>query len=292
MNVSPFDQAAGAGALRVAVSSQPDSAIVIRPIVSLDELVACVALQDRVWGEGFSEAVPVSLLKAAAYVGGLTIGAFGSDGTLLGFVFGLTGIVDGRTVHWSHLLGVLDSARNLGVGRMLKEYQREELAKRGIPEMRWTFDPLIAKNAHLNLNILGARVERFTPNMYGTTATPLHHGLPTDRFVVACGTSAGGRQRSGTHVDVASSPILALEPASREEVAEVQRGHAPVIRLEIPSDFQQLATDEPDRAAKVQSTVRAHLLWVFENGYTVAGLHRDAVRSRAYYILTSAPASA
>jgi predicted GNAT superfamily acetyltransferase len=288
MEVSPVGQAADARPIRSAGTSRADSGIVIRPIVSLDELVACVALQNRVWGEGFSEAVPVSLLKAASYVGGLTIGAFSPDGMLLGFVFGLTGIAEGRTVHWSHLLGVLDTARNLGLGRMLKEYQRTELARQGIPEMRWTFDPLIARNAHLNLNLLGARVVRFTPNMYGTNATPLHHGLPTDRFVVSCATTADPHSTAMPRRVVTASPVLAFDATSSKEANVVRRSRAPVIRLEIPSDFQQLASAAPDLAADVQASVRANLLWALENGYAVDGLHRDAVSSRAFYVLTSA----
>ena len=290
MDVSPVGQSpAGAG---TAATAPPHTGIIIRPVASLEEFLECVVLQQRVWGDGFSEAVPVSLLQAATYVGGLTIGAYASDGSLVGFVFGLTGIADGRTVHWSHLLGVLDTARNLGIGRMLKEYQRAELARRGIPEMRWTFDPLIAKNAHLNLNLLGARVVRFTPNMYGTTATSLHHGLPTDRFVVACSTSDGERTRGAAPIDMSASPVLALEPSSREDVAEIRRTRASVIRLEIPTDFQQLATETPDRAAEWHASVRSHLLWAFENGYAVNRLHRDAISSRAFYVLTSASAAA
>ncbi len=292
MDVSPASHTEGPRPDRSTVVSAAQVAVDIRPLASLDELAESVALQNRVWGAGFSEAVPVSLLTAATYVGGLAIGAFAADGAMLGFVFGLTGIAEGRTVHWSHLLGVLDTARNLGVGRMLKEYQREELARRGIPEMRWTFDPLVAKNAHLNLNLLGARVVRFTPNMYGANATPLHHGLPTDRFVVACATAGRRRPSVATSADVTSSPVLALDTASGEDAARVRRSRSAVIRLEIPSDFQQLAADAAARAAAVHASVRAHLQWAFENGYTVEGLQRDAVSSRAFYVLHLAGAPA
>jgi predicted GNAT superfamily acetyltransferase len=275
-------------------AAAPDSAaagITIRPLGALAEFQACVALQERVWGDGFSEAVPVSLLQAASYVGGLAIGAFDRDHALLGFVFGLTGVQDGRTVHWSHLLGVLDSARNLGLGRMLKEHQRAELARRGIPEMLWTFDPLVAKNAHLNLNLLGARVVRFTSNMYGITATPLHGGLPTDRFVVACATSGAVPARHGPIVEAADAPVLTLEPHAGDATVDT-RHPPPRIRLEIPTDFQQIMTVSAARAAEWHANVRAHLQWALAHGYAVTGLHRDAVTSRSFYVLTAAPATA
>ena len=270
---------------------EPTAGIVIRPLGTLSEFKACVALQERVWGDGFSEAVPVSLLQAASYVGGLAIGAFDRDHLLLGFVFGLTGVQDGRTVHWSHLLGVLDSARNLGLGRMLKESQRAELARRGIPEMFWTFDPLIAKNAHLNLNLLGARVVKFTANMYGTTTTPLHNGLPTDRFVVACATSGAVPGHHGPIVEAAAAPVLTLEP--QPDDAAVDRRHPPPrIRLEIPTDFQHLMGASATSAAAWHANVRTHLQWALAHGYSVTGLHRDAVTSRSFYVLTATPGAA
>lgn len=268
-------------------SPDPASGTAIRPLASLAEFKACVALQDDVWGAGFSEAVPVSLLQAASYVGGLAIGAFDHGGALLGFVFGLTGVQDGRVVHWSHLLGVRGTARNLGLGRKLKEAQRDELARRGIAEMLWTFDPLIAKNAHLNLNLLGARVVRFTPDMYGTTATPLHHGLPTDRFVVACGTSGPVPARHGAIRDAADAPVLTLEPRSGDEPVDPRRPPAR-IRLEIPTDFQQLMRAAPARAAQWHADVRIRLQWALARGYDVTGLHRDALTSRSFYVLTAA----
>jgi predicted GNAT superfamily acetyltransferase len=275
-------------------AAAPDPAtagVAIRPLGTLAEFKACVALQERVWGAGFSEAVPVSLLQAASHVGGLAIGAFDRDHALLGFVFGLTGVQDGRTVHWSHLLGVLDSARNLGVGRMLKEHQRSELARRGIPEMLWTFDPLIAKNAHLNLNLLGARVVKFTPNMYGTTTTPLHHGLPTDRFVVACATSGAVPAHHGPITEAAAAPVLTLEPQAGDAAVD-GRHPPPRIRLEIPTDFQQLMAASVPRAAAWHANVRMHLQWALAHGYAVTGLHRDAVTSRSFYVLTAVSAAA
>lgn len=281
---SPASRPSPAGA------ASPHAAITIRSIDTLAELQACVALQEHVWGAGFSEAVPVSLLKAATYVGGLAIGAYDRDDVLVGFVFGLTGVHEGRTLHWSHLLGVADAARNLGVGRMLKEHQRDELARRGIAEMRWTFDPLIAKNAHLNLNLLGARVVRFAPNMYGTTGTPLHHGLPTDRFVVSCPTvdAAGGRRRVEMAAD--DAPVLSLEPRLDDDLLDTRRLPAR-IRLEVPTDFQGMMAQSPARAAEWHAAVRTQLLWAIGGGYAVAGLQRDAVSSRSFYVLTSAAAA-
>lgn len=269
--------------------------ITLRPLASLADFQACVALQNAVWGPSFGEAVPVSLLQVATYVGGIAIGAFNDAGVLQGFVFGLTGVQGGRTVHWSHLLGVHAAARNLGLGRMLKTHQREELARAGIDEMRWTFDPLIAKNAHLNLNLLGARVVRYAPDMYGTTDSPMHHGLATDRLVVACRTADSPvldmRPRQPAHS--AGESVLTLEPRAGDVVLD-QGGVAEPARLsiEIPTDFQQLMAQDPARAIAWHAAVRQHFLWAMERGYEVEGLRRDPVDSRAFYLLAIGQASA
>ena len=42
---------------------------------------------------------------------------------MLGFVFGMTGVQEGRLVHWSDLLAVRPEARDRGIGRRLKLFQ-------------------------------------------------------------------------------------------------------------------------------------------------------------------------
>ena len=167
-------------------SPDEQSDITVRPDHGRAECQACVALQHEIWGD--DDAAPASVLQVVSHVGGIVAGAFAADDELLGFVFGLPAFMDGTLAHWSHVLGVRESARNAGVGRLLKEYQRRELARRGIDRMYWTYDPLVAKNAHLNLNLLGARVVEYVRDMYGTTASPLHNGLATDRLIVVCDT--------------------------------------------------------------------------------------------------------
>ena len=143
--------------------------IEIRSLDGLNEFQACVDLQCETWGEGFSDVVPPSVLKVAQRVGGVVLGAFGPDRNLVGFVFGLTGVERGRIVHWSDMLAVRPEARNIGVGRRLKEEQRKVVRELGGDVIYWTFDPLVGRNAHLNLNKLGVRVSEYVVDMYGIT---------------------------------------------------------------------------------------------------------------------------
>ena len=261
------------------------TALEVRSLVSPAEYRACVALQVEVWGEEF-ENVPASMLRVATYVGGLCLGAFARDGELRGFVFGLAGAIDGRSIHWSHLLGVKESARNLGVGRRLKEHQRRVLASRGIPEICWTFDPLIATNAHLNLNLLGARVVRYMPDMYGVTDSPLHHGLATDRLLVSCSTEPSARVPDPAPIvsDVAI-PVLTPTPQPGDDVLQRDGREAASLRIEVPTDFRQLFARSPATAIAWQHALREHFLWALDAGYVVTGLHRDSQNSRSFYSL-------
>ena len=244
------------------------AALDVRPVASLAEYRACAALQAEVWGADF-ECVPASVLQVATYVGGLCLGAFLPGGELCGLVFGLSGSQDGVPLHWSHLLAVRESARNLGVGRRLKERQRELLASRGIPEMRWTFDPMIVKNAHLNLNRLGARVVKYVPDMYGITESPLHHGLATDRLVVAWSTS----------------PAATPAPQAGDDVLVPGDRRPATVWIEVPTEFQRLIEQSPRSARAWHGAVRDHFLWAVGDGYAVTALHRDPVTSRSYYVL-------
>src|SRR6201999_2681869 len=99
--------------------------------------------------------------------------------------FGLTGVRGGRLVHWSHMLAVAPGARDLGLGTRLKLFQRDLLRELGVLSVLWTYDPLEARNAHLNLNRLGAEVVEYVEDMYaGEMGSDLAEGIGTDRFIV------------------------------------------------------------------------------------------------------------
>ena len=78
----------------------------IRPFSTLEDYAACVELQEETWGAGFSERVPIAILKVAQRIGGVTAGAFDDTGRMVGFVFGMTGLERGEIVHWSDMLAV------------------------------------------------------------------------------------------------------------------------------------------------------------------------------------------
>jgi predicted GNAT superfamily acetyltransferase len=157
--------------------------IIVRKCESLEDFHCCVKLQREIWAEADLEVEPATMFVVAAHTGGEVLGAFDGD-RLVGYTLALVGLRDRTTYLHSHMAGVKPEYRDRGVGRMLKLFQRSEALGRGIRLIQWTFDPLEARNAHFNLNRLGAICRTYQPNLYGVTTSPLHRGLATDRLLV------------------------------------------------------------------------------------------------------------
>jgi len=273
------------------VVNGPDPASVeIRSLATPAELHACVTLQRETWGATFTDVVPASILKVSQRVGGVAAGAFDDDGALLGFVYGLTGVERGRIVHWSDMLAVRPEARNIGLGLRLKEYQRQTVRELGGETIYWTFDPLIARNAHLNINKLGVHVSEYVVDMYGTTDSELHGGIPTDRFVVAWPTEddeiearLDEARRTTESLDCRQSPLV------NDDWIESTSGVAIMphcVRVEVPSDAEPMFFTAREEAAEWRAKVRRSIQWALAAGYSVNGFYLDSGTARGYYLMT------
>ncbi len=259
-------------------------AVEIRALRTIAECEAAVDLQRHVWGFELADVVPVTLLHVVDYVGGVAAGAFDANGELLGFVFGMSGVRDGELAHWSHMLGVRESARNSGLGRMLKEHQRAALARLGVRRVFWSFDPLMAKNAYFNFNRLGATVVDYVPDMYGTTASPLHLGLPTDRLVVTTPTSP---IESDHHtVRAGALPLLSPFPREGDDVLRTGDRHPDAVLIEVPPDILEVTRRAVSIGRQWRLAVRDHFRWSLAAGYRVESVRRDASTDREYYVMS------
>ncbi|HEX9941911.1 MAG TPA: hypothetical protein VGG03_07845 [Thermoanaerobaculia bacterium] len=263
--------------------TDPDG-ITFRPLASHADYEACVELQRLTWGRDFSDVVPLSILKVTQKAGGIAAGAFSAEGRLLGFVHGLAGYLDRRPFHWSHMLAVHPEARDLGLGTRLKLYQREVLLPLGLEEVRWTFDPLEARNAHLNLNHLGAEVAEYVENMYeGEMGSDLARGIGTDRFIV-CWRIAGERvaraladRRAGEADRFRDAPVA--NPGGEER----DLPEAPRVRVEIPENVQAVKAERPDEALAWRASSRRALREYLGRGYKVEAFYRDPAERRCFY---------
>jgi predicted GNAT superfamily acetyltransferase len=272
----------------------------IRPLRTTEELLSCVDLQRATWGDAFSDLVPASILKVSQRVGGVAAGAFDAEGRLLGFVFGLTGIERGRVVHWSDMLAVREDARDLGLGRMLKEYQRDAVAALGGTVIYWTYDPLVARNAHLNFNKLGVCVAEYVEEMYGDTDSELHRGLGTDRFVVAWpvtrheseALAVASRKLAADPSDaIRSAPLLNpdLADGTLPDMSRVEKTRPRYVRVAIPRDVFTVQSHSLDVAGRWRHSTRRAFQWALARGYSVRGVYAADGDEWSYYVLTSDP---
>ncbi len=198
----------------------------VRALSGHAEFAEAVRLQKVIWGFPDLELLPVRFFVVASRIGGQTLGAF--DGArMAGFLLAIPGIKRDSGVAYlhSHMLGVLSDYRDAGVGRMLKLAQRDDALARGIPLIEWSFDPFEAKNAYFNLELLGAIVRSYVPNMYGISPSPLHAGLPTDRCIAEWWIAETTRAKTDVVARVSLPPQKTRE--SQESLArELQRHFA------------------------------------------------------------------
>lgn len=273
----------------------PDS-VQIRPLSSLEDYEACTRLQEETWGDGFSERVSAAILMIANRLGGLSAGAFDEKGALQGFVFGLTGIMEGETVHWSDMLAVRGKARNRGLGTRLKLYQREALLARGIRRMHWTFDPLQGRNANVNLCKLGIVCREYVRDMYGQTDSPLHRGVGTDRLVATWEMDSrrvkartGKGERSPTAAEVAGLPrVLPFRAAGDFPVpGEAVLGlDDPGLLLAIPRSVDEMMDADLPLAVRWREATREPFLHYLSRGYEVREFVREGMTS-SYLLVDS-----
>ena len=270
--------------------------IEIRALHSDADFRQCVELQRATWGADYDDVVPPSVLNVAQKIGGVVAGAFEADGRMLGFVFGMVGVRDGRVIHWSDMLAVRADARDRGVGRQLKEFQRAAASASGATTMYWSCDPLVARNAHMNFNKLGVTVDDYIEDMYGASESDLHRGLGTDRFVVAWPLERAAlarRQSSGAVADVSDARIL--NPDGRTPgaaaLAKLAAAPPPVLRVEIPLDIVSVRDAAPDQAVQWRASTRQAFQWLLANRSAVQSFVADAARARGWYLLArGAPA--
>lgn len=158
---------------------------VIKILESPEDMNAVEELQRAVWPGSETDVVPAHMLITAIHNGGLVAGAY-QDEQLIGFVFGFPGIEftpDGpRPKHCSHMMGIHPNHRDSGIGFALKRAQWQMVRHQGLDHITWTYDPLLSRNAYLNITKLGAVCTTYRRSEYGDMRDGLNAGLPSDRF--------------------------------------------------------------------------------------------------------------
>jgi predicted GNAT superfamily acetyltransferase len=276
--------------------------ITYRDLTALDEFARVVDLERTIWGPGYEEVVPVPILAVTVLRGGILIGAFAGEQAerMVGFVYSLPGIKHGKAMQWSHMLGVLDEVRSDGVGRQLKVLQRERALAMGLDLIEWTYDPLQALNAHLNFAKLGVLVEEYEENVYGESASPLHRGNPTDRFVAEWWIREPHVERRLTATGpftLRTSEMADVQPVNRTapagewlESIDVDLSlDARRLIIEIPMGFTDMLLRAPELALAWRICTRAIFTTYFDRGYRAVDFVLDRPSRKGAYLLAKLP---
>jgi predicted GNAT superfamily acetyltransferase len=252
-----------------------------------------VRLQKLVWGEQWPDLTPSSILLVAEKIGGIVAGAFDDQGAMVGFVFAMAGYREGERILWSDLLAVAPAWRGRGISTRLKFFQREQGLQLGVRKIFWTFDPLVARNARLNIARLGARIDCYIPDMYVEGDVDLHRGLGMDRCVAvwdldspAVADVASGR--SLPPVDWPPGiPVVNTELSGSGEVLPIVSAltDAPRVLIEIPENIHAVRDLSPTIARSWRESTRRAFMHYLSRKYLVSGFTRGA-GGRSCYVLT------
>ena len=244
-----------------------DAAVTITEPQGPARLIALEELQARAWEMEPRGIVPGALMGIIASGGGILLAAYDRDrgDRPVGFVLGLLARRDGRLYHASHMLATDPTYQGRGIGAALKRRQREAALAQGLDLMTWTFDPLIARNAHLNLHKLGAISRAYYEDYYGPMDDRFNGGLPTDRLLVEwC-------------LNDPAPPVPVSVPALPTPIL-IAKGGKPVLRLErapmgaplsvwVPGDSTAIKERDPAAALDWRLALRRAFSWAFAHGY-------------------------
>ena len=240
--------------------------IEIRECTTVAELDACVQLQRQVFALPDLEISPRRHLIVSQRAGGWTLGAF-LQNELIGFVHHLVAVRgDDEIFGYSHMMAVAADYQNKGIGARLKWAQRERALAERRNFITWTWEPMRARNAHFNLNRLGATAASYAENLYGTDYVT----DPDEKIEGARGIDS---DRIFAGWDLSSERVTLLASG-----AEPPPLGEPVVTIEIPPDWPVMLREDAKVAREEQLRVREEFKRAFDAGLVCAGFDRDAPR--------------
>ena len=246
------------------------------------ELEQCVELEQESWGYPDREVVPRNIFVLAQALGGHVLGAWDEAGLLAGFAMAVAAheapagsSAAPRAYLHSHMLAVRPEYRNQGLGFALKRAQRDDALSRGITRMRWTFDPLVAKNAWFNLGKLGATARHYLPDFYGRIDSTLQGGLPTDRLLAEW--------------ELQSDRVCAaLEGRASRPANEAQEAE-PAQRIPLPAEVAHWrANGMREPLLHAQQLLHRRFTECFAQGLCLAGFQAAPAAGGAYLLFPQA----
>ena len=241
---------------------------IIRECTTIEEFDNCISLQREAFGLPDLEISPRRHLIVSRQAGGWTLGAFIEE-RMVGFVHHLAAVTPNNEVFgYSHMMAVARDVQNLGIGARLKWAQRERVLSEGRDFIKWTWDPMQARNAHFNLNRLGVVVDSFGDNFYGTD----YYTDPSQKDGERAGLQS---DRLFANWFLNSDRVRALAGGENHEISERSVGS-----VAVPAEWAALIKQDVIQARREQERVRAEFKTAFANGLVCAAFERGAEQSK------------
>jgi predicted GNAT superfamily acetyltransferase len=240
--------------------------VLIREIETLEGLQQCVELQRKVFASPDLEISPVRHLLVARYAGGFTLGAYVGE-RLVGFVLSLPMFIDGtKPAFYSHMTAVDAEFQSLGIGARLKWAQRTRSLAVGVEYIKWTYQPVLARNAFFNLERLGVTIETYMPNFYGT-------GAEANESKIQVMDVESDRLFADWHLN--SPKTIALSKGEKY----VEPGE-PARTISIPPDWNRLVVEDTKNAILEQERIKHEFQNAFAEGLIARGFERSATNPK------------
>jgi len=219
----------------------------IRQLESLSDQNLGRDVFDLTWAMDTGTEITPNLLHAMVHSGSYLSGAF-INNEIVGAAFAFPATNNGLHLH-SHMTAVLDAYRDKGVGYALKIDQWKWAKKHMYSHLSWTFDPLVRRNAKLNIVKLGVDISAYYPNFYGEMPDALNAGDESDRLMVSWRTDIGA-------------------PKARELITKPETGD---ILIAIPENIVAIRSKDQSESMKWRRQVRDQFLAAFEKNGKVIG---------------------
>ncbi|HET9530695.1 MAG TPA: GNAT family N-acetyltransferase [Blastocatellia bacterium] len=243
----------------------PDADITIRECLTVEDFKQCIELERAVWRDEDIDIMPIRLYMISKACNAPTIGAFDQTGRLVGFVHTSLALIGKNVAFHSHMAAVLEDLRHKDIGYRIKLAQRERALESGIPLIIWTFDPLQSRNAHFNINKLGAIIRRYEVNYYGEgVSTVFDANVPTDRVFAEWWVCS-------PHVE---ATLAGNRPAMDADLT-----------VTIPADIAAVSARSVEDHRRWRVRVREDFQAALATGKIVRGFARDEKMAESRYLL-------
>lgn len=281
-----MDQNVVTRAAAIATEKSLASGVSIRVLSGLEEQNLARRIFDEVWPTDEGTQITANLLQAMAHNGTYISGVF-VEGEIVGAAFAFPSVDEHRHLHLhSHMAAVKENFRDRSIGSTLKWHQRAWALERGYEVITWTFDPLVRRNARLNLVKLGVQVFEYFPNFYGDLPDALNAGDPTDRVIARWNLLSQSTLAAASYRNLeklANGVPVALSNIDGKPIHhEIDPSQSQVLCY-LPSDIIEIRSQDSALALEWRLALRAELHPRLDSGWHISGFTHDG----AYVVINN-----